>query len=150
ALAAGLVPVPIVLQEGRLPNPPNQANQGNQPNVPNQPNPANQPTTLPTVRRGASGVVGTTIQYLLNQQGTEISVDGDFGPQTEQAVRAFQQARRLTVDGVVGATTWQALFVTVRQGSQGDAVRAVQSQLAARGMAVAIDGDFGPQTATAV
>jgi hypothetical protein len=37
-------------------------------------------------------------------------VDGDFGGGTESAVRAFQAARGLVVDGAVGAETWRSLF----------------------------------------
>ena len=69
---------------------------------------------LPTVRIGATGENVTTIQYLLRHHGAEVEVDGDFGPQTEGAVRDFQRAKNLTVDGVVGQRTWQALFVTVK------------------------------------
>jgi peptidoglycan hydrolase-like protein with peptidoglycan-binding domain len=102
------------------------------------------------VRAGERGEVVTTVQYLLRAHGHDIAVDGVFGPQTLEAVRAFQRAGRLTVDGVVGAQTWAALFVTVQQGSQGEAVRAVQGQLASRGVAITVDGDFGPQTDAAV
>lgn len=90
--------------------------------------------------------MATTIQYLLNHHGAGLEVDGYFGPVTEQAVRDFQTANSLPADGVVGQRTWAALFVTVQQGSSGDAVVAVQSQLAARGYEIAVDGDFGPQT----
>lgn len=38
------------------------------------------------------------------------SVDGDFGPSTEAAVKAFQSANRLTADGKVGSGTYSALF----------------------------------------
>lgn len=37
-------------------------------------------------------------------------IDGDFGGGTEAAVKAFQKAKGLTVDGVVGPKTWKALF----------------------------------------
>ncbi len=36
-------------------------------------------------------------------------VDGVFGPHTEAGVRALQQATGLTVDGIVGAQTWQQI-----------------------------------------
>ena len=38
------------------------------------------------------------------------SLDGDFGPETERAVKAFQTENGLTADGVVGRNTWQALL----------------------------------------
>ena len=42
------------------------------------------------------------------------------------------------------------MIVTVRNGSQGQGVRAVQRQLNARGSSLAVDGIFGPLTDTAV
>jgi hypothetical protein len=104
----------------------------------------------PTVQRGNTGERVKSVQYLLNQRGAGLAVDGDFGPATEAAVRSFQSGNGLGVDGVVGSQTWPALIVTVRQGSTGNAVKAVQSQLSAHGIATAVDGDFGPATNSSV
>jgi putative chitinase len=38
-----------------------------------------------------------------------LTIDADFGPGTEGAVKTFQRARGLTVDGIVGAKTWECL-----------------------------------------
>jgi peptidoglycan hydrolase-like protein with peptidoglycan-binding domain len=110
----------------------------------------------PVVKKGATGHPIRTLQDLLRARGQTVTVDGDFGPQTEAAVRAFQHDRGLTVDGVVGPATWSALIVTVQRGSQGDAVRGVQEEFQFRNLSgdpskgLAVDGDFGPKTEAAV
>jgi peptidoglycan hydrolase-like protein with peptidoglycan-binding domain len=38
-----------------------------------------------------------------------VVVDGNFGPKTETAVRAFQRAHSLVPDGIVEPKTWAAL-----------------------------------------
>ncbi|MEA2974224.1 MAG: peptidoglycan recognition protein [Actinomycetota bacterium] len=64
------------------------------------------------LEQGAHGGPVCTLQRRLRELGHAIAdVAGcPFGPQTEAAVRAFQQERQLEVDGIVGPATWRALF----------------------------------------
>jgi murein L,D-transpeptidase YcbB/YkuD len=95
-----------------------------------------------------------SLQYLLNAHGAKLTVDGLFGPKTKAAVITFQRSHGLAATGVVNAGTWRSLIVTVRQGSVGPAVRAVQDQINFRnnkdGRTLIVDGIFGPKTAAAV
>ena len=111
---------------------------------------------FPLVRKGDQQHPVQTLQHLLRARGQNLTVDGIFGPRTDAAVRAFQQQKALAVDGIVGPDTWSALIVTVRQGSQGDAVRGVQEEFQFRNLSgdpskgPQIDGIFGPKTDAAV
>src|ERR671924_1501944 len=80
----------------------------------------------PLVKRGDRIFPVRPLQQLLRARGHSVAVDGIFGPQTEAAVKAFQQSRGLAADGIVGPQTWPRLVVQVRSGSTGDAVRGVQ------------------------
>nr|WP_237405243.1 peptidoglycan-binding protein [Streptomyces sp. SN-593] len=102
------------------------------------------------MQQGAAGESTRAIQYLLDAHGSALAVDGEFGPATAAAVRSFQSAHGLVVDGIVGPATWGSLIVTVSQGATGSAVSAVQHELNAHGAALAVDGQFGPATAAAV
>ncbi|WP_374971397.1 peptidoglycan-binding protein [Terrabacter sp. BE26] len=115
-----------------------------------EPAPAPGPVTWTTVRRGAGGFRVTAIQHLLRQRGHSLTVDGTFGPTTESRVLSFQRSRGLAADGIVGPKTWPALVVTVRRGSGGQAVVAVQKLLTHHGYRMTADGVFGPMTATKV
>lgn len=70
------------------------------------------------LRLGSSGQDVITLQYLLNVAAEfhpgipAPSQDGKFGPETREAVAAFQREAKLTPDGVVGPLTWQALYDT--------------------------------------
>ncbi|HEV3478016.1 MAG TPA: peptidoglycan-binding protein [Gaiellaceae bacterium] len=106
----------------------------------------------PLVRRGDKVFPVRPLQELLRARGHSIAVDGDFGPQTEGAVRTLQQNQGLAVDGIVGPQTWPKVIVQVKRGSTGGAVRAVQQvmkfhdQSDGEGTPVQIDGIFGPRT----
>ena len=87
------------------------------------------------------------------------SIDGRYGPLTEQAVRSFQAARGLGVDGIAGSLTLAALSrpsVALYPGAGyaggGSArVRVLQRRLAGAGFASGpIDGRYGPRTEQAV
>ena len=61
------------------------------------------PKLIPTVKK---------LQTRLEELGYSVGstgIDGKFGPRTEQAVRRFQQANGLQVDGIVGPETRKAL-----------------------------------------
>lgn len=54
------------------------------------------------------------VQHLLEFHGHRLEYhDGKYGPETAGAVEEFQSERGLTVDGVAGPNTWDALCVTV-------------------------------------
>ena len=68
---------------------------------------------LPTLKRGSSGMSVKSLQTLLKFRGCSLpkyGVDGDFGAETEAAVKVFQTAAKLTADGIVGPKTWKALI----------------------------------------
>ncbi|GCE07617.1 peptidoglycan-binding domain-containing protein [Dictyobacter aurantiacus] len=104
----------------------------------------------PTYQSGASGENVRSIQYMLAQRGYSLTVDGQFGPATASVVKSFQSNSGLSVDGIVGSQTWEKLIVTTQNGSNGDAVTALQRQLNAHGASLTVDGSFGPATEAAV
>jgi peptidoglycan hydrolase-like protein with peptidoglycan-binding domain len=112
----------------------------------------------PVLKQGPNAlwpkVTVRSLQYLLNAHGARLAVNGTFGATTKAAVLKFQRAHRLPANGVVGAKTWLALIVTVRRGSRGPAVRAVQDQINFRnnrnGHTLDVDGVYGAKTQAAV
>jgi len=101
------------------------------------------------------------LQVALRANGVyEGNVDGLSGPQTEHAVRAIQVRAKITVDGVVGPETREALGKlgrpglgtrALQRGMQGWDVASLQFRLAVRGFpSGTFDGDFGAHTDAAV
>ena len=61
-------------------------------------------------RIGDQGSEVAEIQGELSNLGYDVSADGDFGPATAEAVKAFQESIGLEADGLVGETTYSALL----------------------------------------
>ena len=72
--------------------------------------------SLPILKKGSKVEAVKTLQRLLNALGftdaTEkaLVVDGSFGTATLYALKAYQNAKKLEVDGICGAATWGALL----------------------------------------
>ncbi len=61
-------------------------------------------------RVGDQGTEIAEIQGQLANLGYDVTADGDYGPATAEAVKAFQASRGLTADGMVGESTYSALL----------------------------------------
>jgi putative chitinase len=64
---------------------------------------------MPVLRPKDRGPSVTLLQEKLVAAGYTVDIDGDYGPNTEKAVRQLQQDQELEVDAIVGAGTWKAL-----------------------------------------
>ena len=93
------------------------------------------------------GLLGEPVRRLQAKLGVE--ADGEFGPNTEKALREWQTKNGLSADGVAGPDTFMALglyeMVLLKQGTRGDAVKKLQEKLA-----ISADGQFGAGTEKAV
>lgn len=120
-----------------------------------------------TVRLGSTGTAVRELQQALVNKGYSLSVDGAFGPMTQNAVISFQRSVGIAADGVVGPVTWSKLGSSsgsvssgsssstsypglLRVGSSGAAVKTLQQALANKGYSLSADGAFGPITQSAV
>ncbi len=141
------------------------------PASPAQPEPKPEPKpegSGPLLRQGANGDPVRRLQDRLRELGFDPgATDGAMGPKTVAAVKGFQQAKGLQVDGIVGPQTWTALGIKVdgqasapkpegsgpllKQGANGDPVRRLQDRLRELGFDPgATDGAMGPKTVAAV
>lgn len=70
------------------------------------------PRVARVLRMGADGNLVESLQRTLNRRlkpSPELGPDGDFGPNTERAVKAFQVQEGLEANGVVDSAVWKAL-----------------------------------------
>ena len=122
-------------------------------------------TTIPNQPLLQTGNVGESVkklQEILISKGYSCGstgADGDFGQGTYNAVIAFQKANGLSVDGIVGPATWNALNGNIncnellQLNSKGEAVKRLQNTLISKGYncgSTGADGDFGQGTYNAV
>lgn len=68
---------------------------------------------LKVLREGSENETVKALQRMLYAMGYNLGsdpIDGIFGSKTDAAVRAFQKAKKLDVDGIVGQDTWTKLL----------------------------------------
>jgi peptidoglycan hydrolase-like protein with peptidoglycan-binding domain len=112
---------------------------------------ASRRAAFPTESLGSRGVNVAALQHLLRHAGWQLPVDGVFGPATQAAAAAFQEANDLRRTGGVDERTWQELAPTLLPGAVGEAVVAAQLLLNAKdGAAIAESGTFEATTEAAV
>lgn len=136
--------------------------------------PTELPTEVPTgapvpeypglLKYGSKGAAVKALQNRLVELGYLTgSVDGAFGSDTRNAVRAFQGARGLKVTGEVDETTHNAIygktpdkpdggdFVELKKGMSGEAVKTLQQRLKELGYYKgSLQGTFGELTEAAL
>jgi peptidoglycan hydrolase-like protein with peptidoglycan-binding domain len=112
----------------------------------------------PVLRKGSTEPAVRDLQEALKALGHDPGpVDGVFGATTEAAVKAFQQAKGIAVDGIVGRVTWINIDEAdqsepvLKIGSTGLPVRRAQKRMSLVGFEVGgVDGRYGTQTEAAV
>jgi D-alanyl-D-alanine carboxypeptidase (penicillin-binding protein 5/6) len=100
-------------------------------------------TVAQTMEVGASGDMVEALQRTLNARmkpAGNIGVDGDYGPETETAVKKFQSQSGLNETGVVDAATWKALGPLVMSEEPAPEPSIVNAEEAKKQAADALDG----------
>lgn len=118
--------------------------------------------TVSPLRIGSHGEAVRDVQRRLAVAALPLEPDGDYGVETERAVRTFQQRRGLRVDGICGPETWAALIESgfslgdrllylCQPMQRGDDVAELQRRLNTLGFdAGREDGILGPATESAL
>ena len=112
----------------------------------------------PNLQKGSTDPAVRDLQEALKALGHDPgSIDGVFGTTTETAVKAFQLARGITADGIVGKVTWINIDEAdqsepvLKIGSTGLPVRRAQKRMSLVGYDVGgVDGRYGAATKGAV
>lgn len=90
---------------------PEQTEPEKKPEKPVEPTGSTCTVELPIIKQGDKGFTVVAVQTLLSKHNFSVNyIDGDFGPDTLAKVKAFQKAKGLTADGIVGRDTWVKLL----------------------------------------
>ena len=90
---------------------PEQTKPDKEPEKPVEPTGSTCTVELPIIKQGDNGFPVIAVQTLLSKHNFNVNyIDGDFGPDTLAKVKAFQKAKGLTADGIVGRDTWMKLL----------------------------------------
>ena len=123
-----------------------------------------------TLRPNSTGSDVRLLQTKLAGLDYSLEINGTYDGKTISAVREFQRLNQLTADGIAGTQTFRVLlsdsavkaggapdviippatYLTLRSGASGEAVRALQRQLAALDYQVKMTGRYDSQTVQAV
>lgn len=112
----------------------------------------------PVLKKGSTDPAVRDLQEALRTLGFYSGpISGVFSATTETAVKALQQAKGITVDGIVGRVTWINIDEAdqsepvLKVGSTGLPVRRAQKRMSLVGYQVGgVDGRYGAQTEAAV
>jgi D-alanyl-D-alanine carboxypeptidase (penicillin-binding protein 5/6) len=95
------------------------------------------------LKKGTEGQLVQALQRTLNARmspSPNLSEDGDFGPATEKALKAFQVAKKLAVTGIANAETFKALGPLLFDDAKQPAPEEINSAVLTRESREALDG----------
>jgi len=101
------------------------------------------PTFTGVLKAGATGFLVQALQRTLNARlkpSPKITIDGEFGPETETAVKRFQKEQGLKITGVVDSAMWPKLGVLVTSNSPVPSPTAVNGEALKRKPAENVNG----------
>lgn len=101
------------------------------------------PRVARVLRVGADGPLVEAMQRTLNRRlktDSKIGVDGDFGPNTEKAVKAFQRQEGLEPNGKVDSAFWTALGPLVMEDDPAPPPAQVNKELLPRRAQDSLEG----------
>ena len=74
------------------------------------PNAKKEAAEMPFITKDNKGQAVRKAQRLLTKHGFNCKDDGDFGPKTQETVKAFQLSRGIEASGNIDTLTWEALL----------------------------------------